>query len=291
MKQLQKFFFILAISLSLNIPSYAESPVWKVSKGDDFIFLGGTIHLLSEKDYPLPEAFQVAYSKTDNVVLEADIEGLGAAELQQKLLNAISYQDHRALSNVLDREVYGQLDVLLKERNLSIAVFDKFTPAGAIMAITQFELQRLGLIGGDGVDTHFAKLADKDAKESLFLETVDEQISFIKSMNSLEPNTVVKSGINEIESIKTIWQDLLDAWRKGDLEKLEELGIEDMRNRFPALYQTMLAKRNNEWLNDIDRLMTNQEKEFILVGALHMAGNDGLIAQLKRKGFTLEQLD
>jgi len=287
------YFFCLSIATSLVISSscFAKSPVWKASKGDDFIYLGGTIHLLSERDYPLPEAFQTAYSRTDNVVLEVDVQGMEAPELQQKLLNAISYQDHRALSNVLDREVYSQLDELLQARNLPIAVFDKFTPAGAIMSITQFELQRLGLVGEEGVDLHFAKRASQDGKVALHLETVDEQLSFIQSMNQLEPNAVIKSGIEEIESIKEVWKDLLSAWRSGDLAKLEELGIDEMQEQFPNLYQTMLANRNRAWLKDIDRLMNNQEKEFILVGALHMAGEDGLIAELKSMGFKVEQLD
>lgn len=291
MKELRNICLSTLICLVLVAPSYAKSPVWKVSKGDDFVYLGGTIHLLSEKDYPLPKAFQVAYAETDTVVLETDIQGLEAPELQQKLLNAISYQDHRALSNVLDREVYGQLDALLKERKLPIAVFDKFTPAGAIMTITQFELGRLDLIGREGVDLHFAKRANKDDKESLYLETVDEQLSFIQSMNQLDPNVVIKSGIEEINSIKEVWQGLLSAWRNGDLDELEQLGIEDMQKQFPNLYQTVLANRNREWLDDIDLLMQNQEKEFILVGALHMAGENGLVAELKRRGFTLEQLD
>jgi len=291
MKVFKNIILSALIGLAFVVPSYAKSPVWKVSKGDDYIYLGGTIHLLSEKDYPLPNAFQIAYAKTDTVVLETDIQGLEAPELQQKLLNAISYQDHRALSNVLDREVYAQLDELLKERNLPIAVFDTFTPAGVIMTLTQFELERLALVGGDGVDFHFAKRASKDDKESLYLETIDEQVSFIQSMNQLDPNAMIKSGIKEINSIKEVWQGLLSAWRSGDLTMLEELGIEDMQKQFPNLYQTMLANRNRAWLSDIDRLMQNQEKEFILVGALHMAGEDGLIAELKRKGFTLEQLD
>lgn len=291
MKDLRKLFLTVLIGFVLVVPSYAKSPVWKASKGDDFIYLGGTIHLLSEKDYPLPKAFQVAYTNTDTVVLEADTQGLQAPELQQKILNAISYQDHRALSNVLDREVYSQLDELLKERNLPIAVFDKFTPAGAIMSLTQYELGRLDLIDGEGVDLYFAKRASKDDKESIYLETVDEQLSFIQSMNQLDPNIVIKSGIEEIESIQEVWQSLLSAWRSGDLSKLEELGIEDMQKQFPNLYQTMLVNRNRQWLNDIDSLMQNQEREFILVGALHMAGEDGLIVQLKQKGFKLEQLD
>ena len=280
---------VLLMSVSSSV--IAKAPVWKVSKGKEFLYLGGTIHLLSNKDYPLPEAFQIAYQSADDVVLETDIKALQAPELQQQLLNAMSYQDHRALSNVLDRGTYDSLEALLKSRGIPIAVFDKFTPAGAIMAITQFELQKLGLIGDDGVDMHFAKRAAGDSKESLFLESFDEQLSFMQSMNNLDPNLVVKSGIKDLENIEKFWSELVDAWRTGNLQALEKLGIEEMKRDFPSLYQTILVNRNKDWLTEINNMMLSEDKEFVLVGALHMAGEDGLIKRLEAAGYQVTQLD
>jgi len=60
------------------------------------------------------------------------------------------------------------------------------------MTLTQFELQRLGLIDSDGVDSHFMQRATEDDKESLFLESFEEQLGFIRSMNQLDPNLVIK---------------------------------------------------------------------------------------------------
>ncbi|MFT6408670.1 MAG: hypothetical protein ACJAQ6_002090 [Arenicella sp.] len=288
------FFYTLLLSLSLTFmaaPATAKAPVWKVSKGDDYVYLGGTIHLLSKDDYPLPGAFETAYKNVDDIVLETDAAALAAPEVQARVLNAISYQDHRALSNVLDRGTYRQLDALLKSKGIPIAVFDRFTPAGAMMALTQFELQRQGLIGGDGVDAHFGRRATRDNKESLFLESFEQQLSFIESMNQLEPNLVVKSGINDIEKLETLWADLLRAWRTGNLDQLETIGIVAMKRDFPSMYQTILVKRNDDWLKQIDIMMKNEGKEFILVGALHMAGADGLIQRLKTTGYTVHQLD
>jgi uncharacterized protein YbaP (TraB family) len=288
------FFYTLLLSLSLTFmaaPATAKAPVWKVSKGDDYVYLGGTIHLLSKDDYPLPGAFETAYENVDDIVLETDAAALAAPEVQARVLNAISYQDHRALSNVLDRGTYRQLDALLKSKGIPIAVFDRFTPAGAMMALTQFELQRQGLIGGDGVDAHFGRRATRDNKESLFLESFEQQLSFIESMNQLEPNLVVKSGINDIEKLETLWADLLRAWRTGNLDQLETIGIVAMKRDFPSMYQTILVKRNDDWLKQIDIMMKNEGKEFILVGALHMAGADGLIQRLKTTGYTVHQLD
>ena len=50
------FFAFLANSALLS----AKGPVWKVSKGGQTVYLGGTIHLLSPSDYPLPEEFEEA---------------------------------------------------------------------------------------------------------------------------------------------------------------------------------------------------------------------------------------
>lgn len=282
---------LLTLSFTFMAPAFAKAPVWKVSKGDDYLYLGGTVHVLSKNDYPLPHAFETAYNNVDDIVLESDVAALLAPEVQGRILNAMSYQDHRALSNVLDRDTYSQLDQLLKSRGIPIAVFDRFTPAGAMMALTQFELQKLGLVGGEGVDAHFGARAIRDKKESLFLESFEQQLGFIQSMNQLEPNLVIKSGIKDIETLETSWAEILSAWRNGDLDKLEKIGIEDMKRDFPAMYQTILVKRNDQWLDEIEAMMLSEDKEFILVGALHMAGPDGLITRLNGAGYTVSQLD
>lgn len=290
MKLILKPFLALAL-ITFSMTLFAKAPVWKVSKGDDFLYLGGTIHVLSKDDYPLPEAFELAYKDTDDIVLETDTVALTAPEVQGQILNAMSYQDHRGLSNVLDREVYSQLDTLLKSKGLPIAVFDSFTPAGAVMALTQFELQRLGLIGVEGVDAHFGGRAISDNKESIFLESFEEQLGFIESMNQLDPNLLIKSGIRDLQQIESMWGELLSAWRSGDLEQLETIGIDEMKRDFPSLYQTILVKRNDNWLKEVKAMMLTQDKEFILVGALHMAGDDGLIKRLKAQGYKVSQLD
>ena len=286
---LKPFLALTLITFSMTV--FAKAPVWKVSKGDDFLYLGGTIHVLSKDDYPLPEAFELAYQNTDDIVLETDTVALTAPEVQGQILNAMSYQDHRGLSNVLDREVYSQLDTLLKSKGLPIAVFDSFTPAGAVMALTQFELQRLGLIGVEGVDAHFGGRAISDNKESIFLESFEEQLGFIESMNQLDPNLLIKSGIRDLQQIESMWGELLSAWRSGNLEQLEAIGIDEMKRDFPSLYQTILVKRNDQWLKEVKAMMLTQDKEFILVGALHMAGDDGLIKRLKAQGYKVSQLD
>ena len=149
----------------------------------------------------------------------------------------------------------------------------------------------MGIVPGSGVDAHFAQRAREDKKDALFLETVEEQLGFIDDMNKLDPDTVIKSGIRDINNFEVIWKELLDAWRSGDLNKLEKLGIDEMQRDFPSLFKTLLVDRNRDWFGDLTALIETKDIEFILVGALHMAGDDGLISMLKKDGYEVVQLD
>jgi uncharacterized protein YbaP (TraB family) len=61
-----------------------------------------------------------------------------------------------------------------------------------------------------------------------------------------------------------------------------------MKTDFPALYQLLLVDRNNIWITKIEALLATPETEFVLVGALHLVANEGVISKLQSLGYTVE---
>lgn len=289
--RVSKFAIVIALCGLLPGLSMAKSAVWKVTKGDNTLYLGGTVHLLSKSDYPLPKSFNEAYKNSDDIVLEADVSAATDLSFQVKSLKVMTFQDHRSLSTVLDRKTYEAFSELLSSKGIPIAVFEKFTPAGATLALAAIEMQKMGMLDSLGVDKHFHQQSISDKKPAHFLETIDEQLGFIESMNTLDPNKLVQSSIKEINNFDQQMISLLAAWRSGELSSLEKAGIDEMQDNFPSMYQVLLVQRNNAWMKDIKVFMESPEVEFILVGALHMAGDDGLVTQLKAAGYRVEQQD
>ena len=80
------------------------------------------------------------------------------------------------------------------------------------------------------------------------------------------------------------------AWRRGNLAQLKAVGITPFKNEFPDIYQTLIVDRNNAWLPKIEAMVKSREVEFVLVGALHLAGDDGLLALLVARGYRVRQL-
>ena len=65
-------FFILCLFVAVSHVANASS-VWKVTKGDNTIYVAGTMHLLSPDDYPLPASYEEAYKASDTLVFETDV--------------------------------------------------------------------------------------------------------------------------------------------------------------------------------------------------------------------------
>ena len=285
-KTLYSLSFLLLV---VSFPVYAESSVWTVEKNGNTIFLGGTIHLLTESDYPLPEAYEKAYAGSVEVVLETDMQKLQSPEFQAIMMRELRYSDGRNLQQVVNKNTYRALEQFFTTRGIPMANIIGFKPGMVSTMITMVELKRLGLVG-IGVDAYFSTKSINDQKKLGQLETVETQLAFIANMGAGQADEMLIYTLADIENLPTLMQSTKDAWRRGDMAQLGEVGITPFKNEFPAIYQALLVDRNNAWMPQIEAMLKTRAVEFVLVGALHLAGNNGLLAQLTARGYKVRQL-
>lgn len=280
---------LMALLLIVALPVSAKSPLWKVSKGSNHLFIGGTVHVLSKDDYPLPAAFNKVYRQTEQLILETDMLKLQMPDMQMKMIQAISYQDGTTLKDHLKPETYQKLEEYLSKSGMPMMAVNNFKPGMVAMMLTVLELKRLGLMG-EGVDQFYntkARLEDRTVGK---LETVDQQISFIATMGENNPDEFILYTLRDIKQLPKIFKEMKVAWRSGDTKKLAEIAIAPMKKEFPETYQTLLVKRNKAWVPQIQAMIKTKEIEMILVGALHLAGDESVLKQLEELGYKVEQL-
>ncbi len=276
---------ILALLPSLLL---AESSVWKVSKGDQSLYIGGTCHVLRPSDYPLPAEFDLAYAAADTLVFEIDPAAAQDPAFAMQLLAKASYTDGRSLKSVLSEEAYQALAAQGAKSGLPIEVLNGIKPGMVMMMLTMQELTKAG-VSQEGVDMHYHALGLKDNKPVRSLETPDFQIDLITSLGEGMEDELVLYGLEDLAHMKELFDELIGAWRAGDLAEIEALFLSDMRN-YPALYSKMLADRNRRWIPQIEAYLKSPEVEFVLVGVAHAAGDDGILELLKNEGHTVERV-
>ena len=285
LKSLPALLVLLAL---LPASLLAQSSVWKISKGDQSIYLGGTCHLLRKSDYPLPAEFDLAYAAADTLVFEIDPAAAADPSFGMQLLGAATYTDGRSLKSVLSEEAYNALAKQGAESNLPIQVLNSMKPGMAVMMVTLQELAKLG-VTEEGVDIHYAKRAGKDNKPILALETPEFQINLLVNMGEGYETELVLYSLKDLNKLEQFFDELLIAWKAGKMEPLEKLFVDDMKD-YPELYKDMLVDRNANWIPQIEAYLKTPETEFVLVGVGHAAGEDGLLNLLEQKGYTVEQV-
>ena len=96
--------------------------------------------------------------------------------------------------------------------------------------------------------------------------------------------------VTEMHEVDGDTKTVIAAWRAGDAPKLAAL-LGDEYKSFPALYRALVTDRNKRWVPQIEKLLQGKDNYFVVVGALHLVGEGGLLELMRRDGFKAEQLN
>ena len=267
----------------------AQSSVWEVTKGPGKLYLGGTCHVLRPRDLPLPREFDLAYARAQALYFETDIATLSTPETQRELAASGRFADGHTLEQALSPAAWQAVRRYAEKNDLPLAMVSELKPWMLVLLMANLELQKLG-VTQEGVDLHFFKLAGPAGKSTHGLESVAEHLAFVTGLGAGHESEMVLNSLEELDTIPAEMATILAAWKRGDVAALDRTMLEEMRTKYPAIYAELILRRNQAWLPQIERLLTTPEVEFVLVGAGHLAGPDGLLAALKRRGCKVTQL-
>ena len=177
----------------------------------------------------------------------------------------------------------------MEQRNVPIAAMATLKPSLIAITLSIMELQALGFTS-EGVDQFYANKSQADGKPQSWFETPDEQIDFIVNLGKEDESGMIDYAIKDIKKLPETINALRDSWRKGDMQAMADVSIDDFKADYPQIYQDLLVDRNNNWLPKIEVMLQDQPTEFILVGGLHLAGPDSVLTKLAAKGYKIEKL-
>ena len=280
---------LLLTGLVASSFGYAESSVWKVEMNGSHFYLGGTIHMLSESDYPLPSEFNRAFTASDKVIFETDVSAVSSAEMQQYMLSKTIYPQGTNISDFLKPETYDHLSRFFKNRGLNLEQLPNFKVGMLSITMSVLEMQRMGM-ADMGVDSFFHLRAISGKKTIEYFETPQQQVDFLAKLGDGAEEQLIQHTLKEMNEFTEVMRITKHAWRVGDLKMMDKELLLPLKRDFPDIHDALLVDRNNQWMNQISKYTEDDDVEFVMVGALHLVGDDGLLSQLKSKGAKIIQL-
>jgi len=287
---------VVAAALVLSTSSAAQTSIagsgksflWKVHAGTKVLYLAGSVHALGADAYPLASAFENAFKASGTLVEEIDLAEAESLTAAPMLLAKGMYADGRTFDGVVSKETAALVTGRLKDTGLPVEMIRPMKPWMVMLMLTALEAQKAGLDAALGLDKYFFDKAKVAGKPVIGLETAESQIDLFDKMPEKVQEQMLRSTLSELDAQRNSLKTMVADWRRGDAAALEKVLLSSF-DSYRSAYTSLIVERNRNWVPQIDACLAKPSPCFVVVGAAHLVGPDGLLTLLRQKGYRVEQ--
>ena len=294
------FLFLLGISLSSCAQKNQKQEtglLWEISGNnlEQPSYLFGTHHLVPLSFLDSINGLDKAFMATEQTIGELDMNNMG--EMQMQLMVASLMPEGYSYNELLNKEERNIHDETLKEYvGAGLDQFEQMKPAMLNTLLTVMMYKKLYPSNEEAMsmDEHFQKEARDRYRQTMGLESVQDQIDVLFGSQSVERQAEsLLCSIKNMDYGKKQMDRLLTAYYAQDLTAMAKLyEEEDPDNPCPSTEEEkdeLNKKRNEKWMELLPE-MIGKKPSFIAVGCLHLVGEDGLINRLSGEGYTVKSM-
>lgn len=284
----------IAGAAQAQLPDYsgleATPALWHLSDADSDIYLFGTLHLLPPSLDWATDELRATLVSADALYLEADVQGEEAQAQVQALVGQLGLNPQGVmLSSMLDAETIALLASLAPTVGVSPQMLEPMRPWLAQIVLGVSQMQALGFDPEAGVEKALlAMIADTGAEIGYF-ETAEQQARVLASLPDEVQVRGFAEGLRQMERTPVMLDEMVQAWAAGDVDAIDGMVNDEMRDQTPEMYEALIVQRNRNWIPQILALLDGEGTVFIAVGAAHLGGEAGVVELLRESGIIVEQ--
>lgn len=276
--------------------------LWKIS-GNGLqkpSYIIGTYHLANVSFTDSIKGLKAAMDATEQVYGEIVMADMASPENIQKMQAAMMLPDGQTLDKLFTTDEMTRINALVK----SVLGVDMTNPmvAQQLGKLTPYALQvQLGVLiylkkhpgfnPNEGFDSYFQKEAAAKGKGVGGLETFDFQINTLYKSTTMErQKQLLLCLADNLEFNEEQTENIVKAFFTQDLDGIEKAMDAKLNNTCdgtPEEKEALIYSRNDNWMKQMPEIM-KQKATLFAVGAGHLPGERGLLAQLKKAGYTVE---
>lgn len=285
---------VAALAALTALPVSASPPVWELTMDRSVMRIAGSVHYLREEDYPLPVILRRAYAEADRVVVEFDTSGrrspVDPRVLTRQVPRAGRLKPAGKLRRSLSTAEFTALRRLANDRGFDVERLDDMRPWFAGMYVIDRKLEEAGFRADLGLDSKILEWARRDSKAVISLDSRSQQRRLFNEVPVAEQVGFLMQSLRDAPRMGDAMARVVASWRDGDLEYLKASLLDNLKRR-PDEYRHFAVDRNRRWLERLTELPDDGGSYLVVVGTLHLLGDDSLIALLRREGFEVRRIE
>ena len=267
--------------------SVAATPaLWQVKGTHGTVYLFGSVHVMKPNvDWETPKV-KAALTSADVIYLEiANIDDTASA---QPLMMQYGLDTAHPLSSKMSKEDIALLDSTLKSMGMpGEQMFEMMQPWLVAASLEVLPMLKDGYAPTSGFDMKLLAETKGAQKPVKGFETMEDQVHLMADVPQAEQVELLHKQLTELDKSAAQMNDIVDAWQRGDVEKIGQIDNDELALKHPAEYKRMVVDRNRKWAAILDTLLKDPTTGtvFVAVGAAHLAGPDSVLKMLEQSGY------
>lgn len=284
------FFIIFLLSIFTSAQDTQKNFLWKVKAETGSAYILGSVHFMKKDIYPLSTAIENAFEKSDVLVVEANINNIAQIDMQGFMEKAF-YYNNETLEKNLSKKAFELVKKKLSEHGIPIEIANLQRPWALALTLTSLELVKAGYDPMYGIDFHFITKA-KNTKKITELESLDYQMNLFSNLTAAEQEQFLLYTLSNLDILEQQVEEIEQAWLSGNTQAIELILAKAApgEKQLSSFYQKFIYDRNRSMALKIQEFLKEGETHFVVVGAAHLVGTQGIIKLLEQKGYRIEQL-
>ncbi len=283
----------LGVLLLAVLPAFAQDTtkhfLWKVEgPGTAVAYLLGSLHMLTPEFYPLSAEINKAFSASKTLVEEVDFDEMNDPAQMMNALGKAMLTDGRTLEQLVAASTFAEVSKRAEKAGLPMMAIQRMKPWLVAITLMGPTLQAAGFKAELGVDKHFFDRAKAAGLKRQSLETLVYQIDRFDQLSPKLQEDMLISSMKDLDTQVGNVSEMAKQWAAGDVKSLEKsllVSFDESRE----LYDRLLVERNRNWVPHVETCLQQNAGCFIVVGAAHLVGPDGLPTLLAKKGYKVTQ--
>jgi uncharacterized protein len=268
----------------------ATPAMWVVKDSDTTIYLFGTFHLMAPGIDWNHGKVKTAFESADSLRLEIANMEAEAPIIANLMATKGQLPPGKTIYDGLTEAQKAALGNIIAQSGFPPQAIQQMQPWMGSLILAMGLYQKLGLDPTQGVDKTLDGLARAANKPVEGFETGAEQIGFFANLTDQQQKAMLVSTIEDWDQATNMLNDMIDAWKTGNADKLGELMTTSLRTQ-PELAKLILTDRNERWAEWVSARMAKPGTVFVAVGAGHLSGPDSVQAFLKQKGIASSRVE
>jgi uncharacterized protein YbaP (TraB family) len=254
-------------------------------------FLLGAVRMPTEVTYPLSPVVEKAFASATVLAVQSDPTSLGTKN-RLNTAGTLPSGSPQTLRQLIPARCFEQARAVADEQGMQFYKLNQLRPWAAALLIENNEASMAGLRPEDALDLHYVKLG-RSTKDVVELEGVDNLLDAYRDMPSDQQAAIICKAVADAKHFKNDVSRLYHAWRSSEAGSVSAI-LEEQKAQAAEgkpSFDAGLAARNQPMAEKIAEFLGQQDSGpyFVIVGAEHLLGANGILALLEEKGFVVEQ--